>query len=89
VSVAVILARTVVAVAGDWFVGGKLFKPCFIVLVESRFSIIDEDRCRDMHGVYEHESFRDATFEQARLYLGSNVYETSPGGQVEIKLLPV
>ena len=62
VCIAVVLTGAIVAVIIDGFVGGKLFKPVLVVLVEPRFVIIDKDTGGDMHGVDKAETFFNSAF---------------------------
>ena len=40
--------------------GGELLKPVFVILMQARFVIIDENRGRDVHSVDQAEAFADA-----------------------------
>ena len=52
VRVAVILARPVVFLPADGLMGGQLFQPPIVVLMEARLVVVDEDRRRDVHRVH-------------------------------------
>jgi len=53
VGVGVVLAGLVVLVAANRFVGGQLFQPALVILVQAALVVVDEDRGRDVHGVYQ------------------------------------
>jgi hypothetical protein len=89
VCIAVVLARTVMAIPGDGFVGSKPFKPVFIILMEAPFVIVDENLCRDVHGIDQHQPFLDPAFDQAGLDLRCNVEKGPPVRKIEPKFLTI
>src|SRR5262249_33292527 len=70
-------------------VRGELLQPLLVILVQSAFVVVDEDRRRDMHRIHENESFPDAAFANALSDLRRDVDETSPGRNVEPEFLSI
>ena len=68
---------------------GKLFKPDFIVMMKSRFVIINKYRRSYVHCVDKDQAFPDSTFSQAIFDLGSYVNEFPPGPDIEPEFLSV
>lgn len=60
VGIAVILTCLVMAIGGIY--GCKLLGPFHDVAVEARFLILDDNRCGEVHGRYEGQTFLDAAF---------------------------
>ena len=60
VGVAVVLTCLVMAIGGIY--GCELLGPFHDVAVEARFLVLDNNRCCEMHGGYEAQTFLDATF---------------------------
>ena len=67
--VPVIFTRAIVFVAADWFMWGKFFEPAFVVIVQSTLIVVYEDACCYVHGIYEAQSFADATLCNRFLHL--------------------
>jgi hypothetical protein len=86
--VGVVLAG-IVAILGDRFMRGELLKPDIEVLVQATFIVVDEDRCRDVHGVRKDDAFLDAAFPKAVLDLGGDVDEAPSAGDIEPELFTV
>ena len=57
VRITVVLACQVVAVVGRRFVWRELFEEDFVVVMQTAFIIVDEDRCRYVHRVDERQTF--------------------------------
>ena len=53
VGIPVIFTSPIVAVPGNRFMRSKFLKPFFIVMVQSRFIIVDKNGSRDVHGIYD------------------------------------
>jgi hypothetical protein len=53
---------SVMAVLGVWFLGGEFLQPYFVIMMQTRFIIIDEYRSSDMHRVNEHQAVFNAAF---------------------------
>ena len=51
--------------------------------MQSRFVVVDEDGCRDVHGIHQAEAFLDATVADDCLDLWRDVQKVHPGGDVE------
>jgi hypothetical protein len=58
-------------------------------VVKSPLVIVDEDGRRDVHGVYESDSFLYAARKKALLYLTGNIDESAAGGNVEPEFFSV
>ena len=69
VGVPVIFARAIVLVAADWFMWGEFFEPAFVVFVQSTLIVVYENACGYVHGIYEAQSFADATLCNRLLHL--------------------
>ena len=54
VRVGIVLAGLVVMIAANGFVWRELFEPGFVIVMQSAFVVIDEDRRGDVHGIYQH-----------------------------------
>jgi hypothetical protein len=83
--IAVIFAGSVVPVCGMGVIGNKSFEPCFIVMVEAGFIVIDDDTCRNMHGVDKAQTFLDAGFSESCFDFVCNIKDGSSCGDIEIK----
>jgi hypothetical protein len=71
VGVGVVLAGAVVGVAlGRSVEGSELLQPLLVVLVQSRFVVVDEHAGRDVHRVAQHQALADAAFADDLLDLG-------------------
>src|SRR5579864_977169 len=76
VSVGIVLAGAVVAVAlGAGIEGRELLEPALVVLLQSRFVVVDEDAGGDVHGVDQAEALGDAALRDRLLDLGGDVDE--------------
>ena len=51
--VTVVLARKIMAVTSGRFVRSQFLQLLLVVLMQATLIVIDEDRCRDVHGVHE------------------------------------
>ena len=60
VGIAVVLACLVMAIGGIF--GCQLLCSFHDVAVEARFLVLDDDRCGEVHGRYESQTFLDAAF---------------------------
>ena len=74
--ITVILSGKVVPVSAEGFVRRKLFKPSFIVLMQSGFVIIDKYRSGYMHRIDKAESFLYSTFPESHFDIARNVNKT-------------
>jgi len=81
--VSIILARAVVFVAADWFMWGEFFEPTFVVFVQSTLIVVYEDACGYVHGIYEAQSFADATLCNRLLHLRRYMNKIHSRGDVE------
>jgi len=89
VRIGVVFPGIVVAVLVDWFVRRQFLQPLLIIVVKSPLVIVDEDGRRDVHGIYESESFLDAALAKALSYLRSDIDETAAGRNVEPEFFSV
>lgn len=67
VGICIVFARSIVQVTSPSRVSSgvewhQLFQPTIVVLVETAFIVVDEDRRRDVHGVDEAKPFLNTTF---------------------------
>jgi hypothetical protein len=60
VGIAVILTCLVMAIAGMY--GCELLCPCHEVAVKAGFLVLDDNRCGEVHGRYQGQTFLDAAF---------------------------
>jgi len=81
--VSVVLARAVVSVAANWFMGGEFFEPAFVVFVQSILIVVYEDACGYMHGIHEAQSFADATLCNRLLHLRRYMNKVHSRGDIE------
>jgi len=89
VGIAVIFACTVVAIAAERLVRSKPFQPFLVILVKARFIIVDENRGRNVHGIYQDKPLTNATFTEAFFYLRGDVDESPPCGHVKPEFFAV
>jgi len=73
--VGIVFARIVVTILAYGFVRRHLFQPLCVVFMQSAFVIVNEHRCRNVHGIYQHQPFFDSAFPQAFFYLRRDIYE--------------
>ncbi len=59
---------SVVFVLGVWFFGGEFFELFFIVMVQTRFVVVDKDAGCDVHCVTENQSLAHSAFCEAVFY---------------------
>ncbi len=81
--ISIILACAVVFVAADWFMRGEFFEPAFVVFVQSTLSVVYEDACGYVHGIYEAQSFANATLYNRLLHLWRYMNKVHSRGDVE------
>ena len=65
----------VVPVLADRLVRGELFQPLFVVMVQAGFIIVDEDRGRDVHRIYQAQLLADSALFDACLHLRRDVFQ--------------
>ncbi len=58
--ISVVLAGLVMAIGG--IDGCELLSPFHDVAVQARFLVLDDDRCGEVHGRYQGETFLNAAF---------------------------
>ena len=87
--IAVVLPRAVVEVPGNRFMGGQRFQPLFIILMEARLIVVDEDGRRNMHRINEDEAFSDPALCEAVFHLGGDVDQGSAGRHLKPQLFSV
>ena len=83
VCIGIILAGPVVAIARDRLVRGQFFEPDLIVVVQATLIVIDEYRCRDVHGVDQHQPFLHTAVPEAGFDIRRDVDELAPAVDVE------
>lgn len=89
VRIGIVFPGIVVAVLVNRFVRREFFQPSLIIVVKSSLVIVDEDGCRDVHGVYESESFLNTALKEALLYLRRNIDESMARRNVEPEFFSV
>src|SRR5262249_54538132 len=89
VSVSVVFAGLIVMIAGHGFMWRELFQPGFIILMQSAFVVINEDRRSYMHGIHQHQPFDYGALTQALLNLLSYVNERTTSGNIEPKFFAI
>jgi hypothetical protein len=70
-------------------VGGELFQPDIIVMVQAGFIVVDENRGGDVHGVDECEAILDAALVDSSLHVAGDVDEGASGGHFEPEFFAV
>src|SRR5262249_27541215 len=55
--VGVVFACPIVSIGVRWSVRSKFFQPCLVVVMQSRFVVVDKDRSSDMHRVHQAKPF--------------------------------
>ncbi len=83
VRVGIVFPSIIVAVLVDRFMRSQFLQPRLIIVEKTPLVVVDEDGRRDVHGVYQSESFPDSALTNALLYLGSNVDESAAGRRVK------
>src|SRR5262249_20928377 len=89
VRIGVVFPRVVVPVLVHWLVRRELLQPLLVILVQSAFVVVDEDRRGDVHRIHENESFPDTGFANALSDLRRDVDKTSPGRNVEPEFVSI
>src|SRR5262245_21100602 len=89
VRIGIVFAGVIVAVLLDRFVRREFFEPYRVVMVQSRFVIVDEHRRGNMHGVDQCQSFFDAALADAFLDLICNIHKRHPRRRIEPQLFPI
>ncbi len=87
--IGVVFTRIVVAVLTHRLVRRKLFEPSFVIVMQARFIVIDENGCRDVHGIDENHALFDSAFAHGNFDVGRDVDESAPGGDVEPEFFAV
>lgn len=88
-SIGVVLAGPVVAVARNRLVRREPFEPDGVIGVQPAFVVVDEDGCGDVHGVDQRKTLLNAALLQRGLDLRGDVEKRPPTRRFEPKLLPV
>ncbi len=70
-----IVFTDIVPVAGHRFMGCYFFQPDLIVVVQTGFVVVDKYRGGDVHGVDQHQAFRNAACAQAFVDFGGDIDE--------------
>jgi hypothetical protein len=79
----------IVLVLGYRFMGGQFFQPLVIVMVQSGLIIVDKNRCGNMHGIHQDQSFRDPAVIDALLNIGRNIYKRPSGRYLKPQFFPI
>jgi hypothetical protein len=69
--------------------GCNFFQPDVVVVVKSRFIVIDKDGGCDVHRVDPYQAFGDTACMQTLLHLGGYVDEGTPGGDFKPEFFAV
>ena len=69
--------------------GGQLFQPDLVVVVQPGLIVIDEDAGGDVHGVDQDQAFGDAAVSEALLHLGGDIDEGPAAGDLKPEFLAV
>ena len=72
VSIGIILTH-IMSVLRYGLMRSDLFEPHVVVVMQTGFIIVYENRCGNVHRVAQNEAFFDATFFEAFFYLGGDV----------------
>ena len=78
VGVSIVFAGAIVAISGGWRVWRQFFQPDLVIVMESRFIVINKHRGGDVHGVDETKAFGHAALANEFLNLGRDVDEPAP-----------
>ena len=89
VRIGIVFPGIVVTVLPDRLVRRQFLQPLLVIVVQSSLVIVDEDGRRDVHGVYESESFLDAALKKALLYMRGDIDEGTAGRNVEPEFFAV
>src|SRR4030065_2567136 len=74
-----IILPIVVMVLRNRLMRSELLKPNIIVMMESPFIIVYENRGSYVHCVYKYQALGDPTFTETFLHLKSDIYKSSTG----------
>jgi hypothetical protein len=85
--VSVVFASTVVSIRGSRLVRSEFFQPLLVIVMESRFIIVDENRSGDVHGVDKTKPFPHATLTNQFLDRRRDVDQSTPGWNFEPEML--
>lgn len=86
VSVGIVFARVVVAIAADGFMGGLLFEPLSKVMMKPRLIVIDKNRRGDVHRVHKTEPVHNAAFPHTGFHLRGNIQKRQAFWNLKKKL---
>jgi hypothetical protein len=78
-----------VSILGDGFMGSQFLQPYLIVMVETRFVIINKHRGRDVHGIDQDEAFLDAALPQTFVDFRGNIDQGPSGWDLEEQLFTI
>jgi hypothetical protein len=86
VGVGIVFASAIVAISGSRLMRREFFQPDLIIVMESRFIVINKHRGGDVHGVDETKAFGHAAPVNQFLDLRRDVDETAPIRHLEPKM---
>src|SRR5262245_61714750 len=89
VSVTIVLAGQIVTVALQRLVRSQLLEPFLVIVMESRFVVVNKDRSGDMHCIHERHALAYAALLETFFDFRRDVDERSSRGDVEPQLLAV
>ncbi len=69
--------------------GGQLFQPLLVVVVQAGLVVVDEDAGGDVHGVDQHQALAHAAVAYGLLDLRCDVNEPPSGGNLEPELFAI
>jgi hypothetical protein len=84
-----IIFTAVMAIVTDRGMGGQLFQPHLIIVMQTWLVVVNKDRGGNMHGVAEQEPPPDATFSQAGLHLLGDIDHPPPGWYLKPQFLMI
>src|ERR1700758_2658688 len=84
-----VVFSAVVRVLGVVLLWSQFFKPHFKVVMQTRLVVVDKHACRNMHRVYQDQSFLDAAFAETLINLRRNPQKFPSLLCLEPKFFPV
>ncbi len=73
--VGIVFASAIVQILRSGFMRRQLFQPFLVVFQQSRFVVVDKNRSRNVHRIYQHQTLLDLTLVQAIFHLLGDVDE--------------
>src|SRR5262249_29805235 len=89
VRIGIVFTGVIVAILTDRFMRREAFKEDFIIVMQTAFVVIDEDRSGDMHSIDEAQAFLNAAFTQTIFNLWGDVDKGASGRHLKPKLFTI